>query len=108
MLLSRCSQSLKHHEGDRFECDPLWVVFFLFFFLPSLLPVSVNYIRTVICHEPIQLGAAAATESVLSCGFPPACCLVIARPWLGPQRPVCSARGINGIVRKRPGLYILT
>lgn len=38
MLLSRCSQSLKHHEGDRFECDPLWVVFFLFFFSPLSSP----------------------------------------------------------------------
>ena len=58
-----------------------------FFFFLSLLPFSVNYIRTVICHEPIQLGAAAATESVLCCGFPPACCLVIARPWPGASAP---------------------
>lgn len=31
----------------------------------------------------MRLTVAAGTESVLCCGFPPACCLAIARPWPG-------------------------
>lgn len=78
---------LKRHKRRPIWIWPCMGFFFFFFFT-----VRVNYIRTVICHEPTQLGVAASIRVCVCAlrGFPASCCLAMAARW------PASACSING------------